>query len=62
MLVGITKNVVFFNDMGTPGPFGVQKRTGRVMVCRGKTGTNGVTNGVSVLFTEPLALVRDPRR
>ena len=65
MLVRIVTNV-FFNDMGTPGPFGVPKRTGRDIVCRGKTETNGITIEVFVQFTEPVALgriyIRDGRR
>jgi len=66
MLVRIITNVVFFNDMETPGPFGVPKRTGQDIVCRGKTGTNGITIAVFAQFTEPLALgrryIRDGRR
>ena len=57
MLVRIITNV-FFNDKGTPGPFGVPKRNGRDIVYRGKTGTNGITIEVFVQFTEPLALGR----
>jgi hypothetical protein len=62
MLVRIITNV-FFNDMETTGPFGIPKRTGRDIFCRGKTGTNGITTEVFVPFTEPLALGRKyPRR
>ena len=55
MLVCIITNA-FFNDTGTPGPLGVPRRTGRDIIYRRKTGTNGITIEVFVQFTEPLAL------